>query len=719
MFIKRMIGTVRLSVPWLVMALVSLSASQVSASVNNENSPLGVNLTSPLRYGTDFPFINEMKRAELFTQTQQIFNTGELDRVDFDANGWPRSLTPADGQSATYDRVSYVLYGGDYDGWGVPVPEGGLFMVYHEGEGTLTYLLGAQKVGDCGTGCEKVQITPANGLAVISITATDPQNTGNYLRNVQVIHPGGICNGDHTKWYPDDSQCPSAYTPLTALKDTETFHPDYLNDLKHYRALRFMDSSFANYFPLPKYASSEEMLGLPLKEWADRSLPDDAAWSSEDKGGWPVETMMALANELDASPWFTVPVWGSDDYYTQFANLVKTLLPADQVVYVEYGNEIWNGGFTPGTWVHHKGIEAWPDEADTWKSRMNYFARRSVEVCSLWKQAWGDQAGRVNCVMGAQSASDWITKNYVLDCPLWVNDARNPNPGVRCGEQMDVLAIAPYFGGYIGDADNQATVAGWFDEGAAGMDKLFKELTEGGQLPNSPAGGALARAKSEMAAHATLAANDGLELVAYEAGQHLAGTGSALDNSKVEDLFKAANLDERMGTLYHQYLKDWKASGGHLMSLYKSVGPQTKYGSWGMTTYQGEAPSTKLRGVNRFAAFNPCWWTGCTNTPVPVDTDDDALLDQADNCSWVSNPDQQDSGGDGYGNACDADLNNNLLTNGSDVLELHSRVFKSEADSDFQADGDFNSDGRVDFRDAAFMKVHFGEVPGLSSVDGG
>ncbi len=688
-------------------AFMAVFSGVAMGAEDNENSPLGVNLTAPARFATDLPFINEMKRSDVITQTLRIWDTGELDRVDFDANGWPRSLAPQDGEPTTYDRISYVLFGGDYSGWDVPPPPAGVFTVYYEGEGTLSYQMGAEKVGDCGTGCEKVQITPAEGLVVISITATDPQGTGNYLRNVQVIHPGGICDGNKYKWYPDDTACPETYTSLTELRDTELFHPDYLNALKHYRSVRFMDTSFANYFPLPNWASAEDMLALPLKEWSDRSTPQDAVWSSEDKGGWPVETMIELARELDLEPWFTLPVWGSDDYYTQYALLVKTLLPEEQSVYIEYGNEIWNGGFAPGAWVHHKGIEFWPDETDTWKARMNYFAKRTVEMCALWKEAWGDQSDRVQCVMGAQSASEWITKNYVLDCPLWVNDERNPKIGERCAEQVDALAIAPYFGGYIGDASNQDIVAGWWDQGQVGMDKLFVELTEGGLVPNSPAGGALARARREMGEHARLAANDSLELIAYEAGQHLAGTGDALDNPKVQSLFSAANTDERMSALYYQYLNDWKAQGGQLISLYKSVGPQTKYGSWGMTTYQGESPSVKLRGVNRFAALTPCWWAGCGTLGVPVNTDGDSVLDRDDNCIWVENQDQRDTNGDGFGNACDADLNDDSRTDLADVLAIQEVLFGTDPHADF------DNDGRVDFKDLAAMKTMIGTPPGL------
>jgi len=52
-----------------------------------------------------------------------------------------------------------------------------------------------------------------------------------------------------------------------------------------------------------------------------------------------------------------------------------------------------------------------------------------------------------------------------------------------------------------------------------------------------------------------------------------------------------------------------------------------------------------------------------------IDTDDDTdgLSNTQDNCTQVSNPDQTDSDGDLYGNACDADFNNDGVVNGLDV----------------------------------------------------
>ncbi|MEM6638361.1 MAG: FG-GAP repeat protein [Pseudomonadota bacterium] len=57
-----------------------------------------------------------------------------------------------------------------------------------------------------------------------------------------------------------------------------------------------------------------------------------------------------------------------------------------------------------------------------------------------------------------------------------------------------------------------------------------------------------------------------------------------------------------------------------------------------------------------------------------LDTDQDEVDYALDNCSEVPNTDQRDTDGDGFGNACDADLNNDCVVNVID-LGLFRQVF--------------------------------------------
>ncbi|MBK8120293.1 MAG: hypothetical protein IPK39_14780 [Sulfuritalea sp.] len=46
------------------------------------------------------------------------------------------------------------------------------------------------------------------------------------------------------------------------------------------------------------------------------------------------------------------------------------------------------------------------------------------------------------------------------------------------------------------------------------------------------------------------------------------------------------------------------------------------------------------------------------------DSDGDGIADAVDNATFVKNPDQRDTNGDGYGNRVDPDLNNDGIVNG-------------------------------------------------------
>ncbi len=95
---------------------------------------------------------------------------------------------------------------------------------------------------------------------------------------------------------------------------------------------------------------------------------------------------------------------------------------------------------------------------------------------------------------------------------------------------------------------------------------------------------------------------------------------------------------------------------------------------------------------------------------VLPDADGDGISDARDNCSQVANPGQGDADDDGYGNRCDADLNNDGFVNFAD-LGLFKLAFGS---SDPVAD--FDESGFVNFSDLAIMRTAFGAPPGPSGL---
>ncbi|MGF1644415.1 MAG: lamin tail domain-containing protein, partial [Thiotrichales bacterium] len=82
----------------------------------------------------------------------------------------------------------------------------------------------------------------------------------------------------------------------------------------------------------------------------------------------------------------------------------------------------------------------------------------------------------------------------------------------------------------------------------------------------------------------------------------------------------------------------------------------------------------------------------------PLDTDGDGVPDHLDNCSLVANPDQRDTDGDGFGNRCDADLNNDGVVNGLDLVQFRQRFLTTDPHADFNGDGAVNGLDLVIFR---------------------
>ncbi len=93
-----------------------------------------------------------------------------------------------------------------------------------------------------------------------------------------------------------------------------------------------------------------------------------------------------------------------------------------------------------------------------------------------------------------------------------------------------------------------------------------------------------------------------------------------------------------------------------------------------------------------------------------VDSDGDGLGDDVDNCTAIANANQLDGDADGYGNACDADLNNDCIVNAVDLGAMKAAFFSADANADL------NGDGIVNVIDLGRMKTAFFGAPGPSAL---
>ena len=102
--------------------------------------------------------------------------------------------------------------------------------------------------------------------------------------------------------------------------------------------------------------------------------------------------------------------------------------------------------------------------------------------------------------------------------------------------------------------------------------------------------------------------------------------------------------------------------------------------------------------------------TAIVGVTVYGDTDGDGVDDNSDNCIGAANPGQQDTDGDGFGNWCDADFNNDGRVNFADLAEFRSKFGGTDAEANL------DGIGPVNFADLARFKALFGKPPGPSAL---
>lgn len=534
-------------------ALLSTIVLSSSAPIAAQPLPphrLGTNLLEVNDYSPQLPFVNIFSNSRpWFTQCEAFvdpactyanaWDTGEAGSLALDDNGWIRtlhSLTPA----AVF--TSAATY------WDIPAEfPGGRYVVLYDGQGTIEYRLGAADIPlESQPGRDVVVVDPSKGGILLRITSTDPNSIGNYIRNIRFVSEA------------NESR-------LTSNR----FSQEFLDRLAPYQALRFMDWMRTN--------------NSIVTSWGSRAKPSHARYSTE--AGVPLEVMIELANTADKAPWFNMPHQADDNYVRMFASLTKSNLASHLPVYVEYSNEVWNSIFSQSSWVQTQAEQLWPSGSDGFMKRLNWFGKRSAEICDIWREVFGDSSDRVICAMASQAANSWTAEQALL-CPLW-NEAPCVAHGIRA------LAIAPYFGDYLGQEENFAHVLSWTQSNDGGLTNLFNELEFGGVLSGGPPGGALAQSFGWIDDNLQVANQYHVGVIAYEGGQHLVGVGNAANSSALTQLFTGANRDPRIGNLYRRYLEGWAARGGGLLTHFTDIGAYSKYGSWGALERIGQTSSAK------------------------------------------------------------------------------------------------------------------------------
>ncbi|NOY80883.1 MAG: hypothetical protein GXP31_07735 [Kiritimatiellaeota bacterium] len=485
---------------------------------------LGMNLAGPADWNTELPFVDVFKLSRPWISQKKGMAWGKGPKLELDKHGWVKRLAP----DCWAETLLCTIRGGHYPG--------GRYTVLYDGRGRIEFG-GAATVMSSVPGRMKVDVDPNKGAIFLRIKSTDPDD---YVRHIRVIMPGF-----ETTW------------------KSNPFHPLFLQRWKGMACLRFMDWMKTN--------------GSSLEHWGDRPKPDDATYSL---GGVPLEVMLDLCNRLGTDAWFCMPHKADDEFVRRFAAVVRDGLRPGLRAYIEYSNEVWNNRFPQTRYARQKAVELklGPPERP-WEGGGKYYAKRSVEMFTIWEQVFGG-LDRLVRVLAWQAGNVWWMENIVCT----YQDAY---------KHADAIAIAPYFH-FLVPAKSAKKDRPTADEVASWPLKKLLDQVENHALP------AAIRAMQKTA---EFARKYNLTMVAYEGGQHLVGINGGENNRELTRLFMTANADPRMGELYEKYLKAWGEAGGDLFCNFSSVSRWTKWGCWGLLQYSDEAPtnSPKFMAVMQWA----------------------------------------------------------------------------------------------------------------------
>ena len=170
-------------------------------------------------------------------------------------------------------------------------------------------------------------------------------------------------------------------------------------------------------------------------------------------------------------------------------------------------------------------------------------------------------------------------------------------------------------------------------------------------------------------------------------------------------------------------------SGGRLGGLLTGIDIPTLRDVWATGPYlhNGSAPTLEAAiqahtSVSVPAADLPALVAyvaqiGSDEGPAPiVDQDGDGVADAVDNCTAVANAAQLDADGDGYGNICDADLNNSNLVTAADFAIMRSALNQAASSSPTAAAADLDASGTVTAADFAILRARLNTAPGPSAL---
>lgn len=471
------------------------------------DKPIGINISSIHDYATELTFTDAFKQCREWIPFQADGAGSWTSGVDIPlgASGYPLEIPYDNGNEPPQAIRTLVL-------WDLPETSfpAGFFRLIVQGTGKVQLRFGAE--GVFSTPVDTLVYADAGtAIELLHSESTDP------VSSIQFILPAYINN------FPG-----------------KTFTDEFVNFLDDFQCIRFMDWLRTN--------------GSPVETWEERGQKD--YYTQATARGGAIEYLIELSNTTQKDLWINIPHLADDSYILQLAQLLKQEVDPTLKIYLEYSNEVWNGGF-----LQHQEAAALAEavgySGTEWERAWKYTARRSADLFAIFEDVFGS-ANRLVRVIPTQAANPWLSNQLIT---FFKDPLYNPE-----GVSADALAIAPYFAGSVA---NQLV-----DEG------LVTTITIPEILARMDS--ALAQSFAWMQENRQVADNHGLELITYEGGQHLVATGNNINNLELTEKLIEANHHPDLEAIYCAYFDYWYSNHGGLFTHFSSHGKYSKWGSWGV-----------------------------------------------------------------------------------------------------------------------------------------
>ena len=535
------------------------------ASVFPSTSFPATGRTFPDKIGVELDGIGSGGRAKVFIDLAKTMRPWSVDTTQAaaDAHGWPTT----DANTVLFDiRPAFT--------WRPPVddPEkfqpdwSGTYKSSFQGQADLELgedptLQIANKQYDPATNLTTFDLVVPKGVGLVVLkirnskrTADSPAGSG--ITNLQVMRPG------------------------YELSEKRLFLPEFVNSLKPFAALRFMDWLETNH-NFGFYGDP----GHHVLNWADRHVPEDATQCNfKTKVGCCWEYVAELATVTGKDVWINIPVPASDDYVKNLAVLLKEKLPAKCNIYIEHSNEVWNFGFPQ--YVYNKLAAV--DEVKQGNSTLNKdgekkeevwvhrrHAKRLIEIGNIFRDVFGKDAGtRIRPVYASWQIS---VKPHYADVLEWVHKTYGDPKRF-----FYALAGAAYYG--VGkDSTGKAPVNATPQE----LVKIMREDSDRHHATRQPL--------------QELANKYQLKHFQYEIGPDVGGGKT----ENVGNRILSNRLPEMKELLIHDARDNWFAHGGDLYMYFSHCSAYSRYGAWGLSEDISNLNTPKWQAIYELTGATP------------------------------------------------------------------------------------------------------------------